>query len=337
MKRYLFPENAKFYKANLHCHTTVSDGTLTPQRVKDEYKKRGYSVVAFTDHEALIDHSDLCDDSFIALNGYETSIKETQVSTHGMLRVHHLNFIKKKPADTVQFCFYPENFTPGRCREQIPFLKYTGAPCAYEYTPTFFSHIVSEAHKNGCLVHYNHPVWSLQNAESIAMFDGLDALEIMNTDCRFHGDFDAHTYAELLRKGKRYAVVAGDDNHNPDGSFSDSFGAFTMICAEDFTYEGITSALAKGNTYVSSGPTIEKMYVEDGQLVVRTSPAARIIMHTEGRTLRCKEGCDGYIDGAAFSLKEKCLGSFFRVEVIDQNGAHAYTRAYEIKNYLNEL
>ncbi len=334
MKRYLFPENAKFYKANLHCHTTLSDGTLTPEKVKEEYKRRGYSVVAFTDHEALINHGELCDEGFIAPNGYETAIKEEKVSTHGMLRVHHVNFIKKKPNDTVQFCFYPENFTPGRSREQIPFLKYRGERCVYEYTPAFFAHLASEAHKNGCLVHYNHPVWSLQSAETLAQLDGFDGLEIMNTDCRYHGDFDAHVYEELLRKGKRCYIVAGDDNHNPHGDLSDSFGAFTMIAAEHFTYEGVTDALARGDAYVSAGPTIEKLYVEDGKLVVRTSPAAKIIMHTEGRTLHLKQGKDGYIDGAAFSLTEEHLGSYFRVEIIDRGGAHAYTRAYEIKDYL---
>ena len=30
MKKFLLPENGNFYKANLHCHTTISDGRLTP-------------------------------------------------------------------------------------------------------------------------------------------------------------------------------------------------------------------------------------------------------------------------------------------------------------------
>ena len=34
MKKHLFPEGARFYKANLHCHTTRSDGALTPDEVK---------------------------------------------------------------------------------------------------------------------------------------------------------------------------------------------------------------------------------------------------------------------------------------------------------------
>lgn len=38
------------YKANLHAHTTQSDGHLTPTQVIDEYHKRGYSILALTDH-----------------------------------------------------------------------------------------------------------------------------------------------------------------------------------------------------------------------------------------------------------------------------------------------
>ena len=34
MKRDLLPASGKFYKANLHCHTTLSDGKLTPAEVK---------------------------------------------------------------------------------------------------------------------------------------------------------------------------------------------------------------------------------------------------------------------------------------------------------------
>ena len=33
MKKYLLPENGQFYKANLHCHSTVSDGHLTPEEM----------------------------------------------------------------------------------------------------------------------------------------------------------------------------------------------------------------------------------------------------------------------------------------------------------------
>lgn len=54
MKKYLLPETGNFYKANLHCHSTVSDGELTVEEIKKIYTEQGYSIVAYTDHEVLI-------------------------------------------------------------------------------------------------------------------------------------------------------------------------------------------------------------------------------------------------------------------------------------------
>ena len=62
-KVHLLP-TSKQYKANLHSHTTLSDGKRSPEELVSEYKKRGYSVLAITDHEAPYDHSDLTTPDF---------------------------------------------------------------------------------------------------------------------------------------------------------------------------------------------------------------------------------------------------------------------------------
>ena len=71
MRKYLLSESGSFYKANLHCHTTFSDGKLTPAEVKEVYKKLGYSIVAYTDHDILVPHDELNDEGFLALHGFE--------------------------------------------------------------------------------------------------------------------------------------------------------------------------------------------------------------------------------------------------------------------------
>ncbi|HRR34768.1 MAG TPA: hypothetical protein P5026_11755 [Kiritimatiellia bacterium] len=40
-------------RANLHTHTTVSDGRLPPYEAVDEYHRRGYQVLALTDHNKV--------------------------------------------------------------------------------------------------------------------------------------------------------------------------------------------------------------------------------------------------------------------------------------------
>ena len=62
----LLPETG-LYKANLHCHTTVSDGRLTPEEIKELYMSEGYSIVAYTDHREYVWHKELDDENFLAL------------------------------------------------------------------------------------------------------------------------------------------------------------------------------------------------------------------------------------------------------------------------------
>ncbi|MBQ6088714.1 MAG: GrdX family protein, partial [Firmicutes bacterium] len=47
----------------------ISDGSFTPEQIKEAYLARGYSVVAFTDHNILLSHQELTDRRFLALNG----------------------------------------------------------------------------------------------------------------------------------------------------------------------------------------------------------------------------------------------------------------------------
>lgn len=49
-RKILLDSEGNWYKANLHCHCTVSDGEWTAEKIKEEYQKQGYSVIAFTDH-----------------------------------------------------------------------------------------------------------------------------------------------------------------------------------------------------------------------------------------------------------------------------------------------
>jgi hypothetical protein len=46
-------ETVQRNKANLHTHTTQSDGQLAPQRVVDEYHQRDYRALALTDHNLV--------------------------------------------------------------------------------------------------------------------------------------------------------------------------------------------------------------------------------------------------------------------------------------------
>gem|GEM_PF-6882561 len=52
-----YQTTGSWYKAQLHCHTTRSDGALTPEKVVQEYSSLGYHILAITDHNRITDVS----------------------------------------------------------------------------------------------------------------------------------------------------------------------------------------------------------------------------------------------------------------------------------------
>jgi histidinol phosphatase-like PHP family hydrolase len=65
----LISSNKKQYKANLHCHSVLSDGRRTPEELKSMYKAQGYNILAITDHERPMQHQALSEKDFIMLTG----------------------------------------------------------------------------------------------------------------------------------------------------------------------------------------------------------------------------------------------------------------------------
>ncbi|MBQ6875181.1 MAG: hypothetical protein IJN46_02970, partial [Lachnospiraceae bacterium] len=75
-----------------------------------EYKKRGYSVLAITDHEAPYDHSDLTTPDFLLLTGYEAYIRPTQNCKFNLFIPEiHLNRFAREPHNTTFICYDPHS------------------------------------------------------------------------------------------------------------------------------------------------------------------------------------------------------------------------------------
>ena len=45
-----FTAPGRFWRGNLHTHSTLSDGALDPAEVCRRYKEQGYDFIALTDH-----------------------------------------------------------------------------------------------------------------------------------------------------------------------------------------------------------------------------------------------------------------------------------------------
>ena len=101
MRKYLLPEKGNFYKANLHCHTTLSDGKKPIEEVADLYKRHGYSVVAFTDHNILLPHPELRTKDFLPLTGYELNVNAPGYPRRDS-KTCHMCFISLDDPDPMQ-------------------------------------------------------------------------------------------------------------------------------------------------------------------------------------------------------------------------------------------
>ena len=286
MKIYL-DENKKYYKANLHCHTRTSDGRAAPETVKEEYKKRGYSVVAYTDHEHLFNYKHLSDGDFVAINGYELGITGPKVDTYGPIpsaKQLHINiYSKDENCDVTPF--YCESRDWYRFEDMRHLVKATD-PMEREFSPEFVNKLVARAHELGFLVSLNHPNWSLITAEDYLGYEGFDFIEVHNTGCIKSGHHtDEAAYNDLMKAGKHIFAIATDDNHNAfgfEGIKTDSFGGWVMIAAEKLGYSEIMNALEAGDFYASTGPEIHSITLDDSgeEGMIRIKCRQRVLCQT---------------------------------------------------------
>lgn len=327
----LIPENGKFYKVNMHCHTDISDGKQTPEEVKEFFKKNGYSAVCYTDHEVLIGHKDLCDEEFIALHGYEVAIKQDLTRhTSYFMPVYHFNFIAKDQDNLNMPCYFKENPSfAGNAREwSEKYGQYSETIDTTEYSIEWINSYLEKVAAGGFLVNYNHPEWSLQNCNDYIGLEHLHSIETFNGGCTPVGDASAIHYQQLLRTGHRVVPTGGDDNH----SEKDCLNSWTMIKAEELTYDALIAAYERGDCYASEGPEILRLFLEDGKIIVETSPASCIVLRGEGRHAQKVRSKTETFTRAEFNYSPEKFGKFFRIEVRDAAGYYAYSSAYYVED-----
>ena len=321
MRKYLLPEGGHFYKVNMHSHSTLSDGRQSPEELKEAYKAKGYSAIAFTEHSKVHDLSHLSDDEFIAITSYEMdfsqgdraafSLYEGAPRSHQHTEAVHLNLYARNPHQNKEVaiqdiwdCITPETINEG----------------------------IRRAREAGFLVVYNHPSWSLNTYPLYSQLRGLCGIEIENGASQRSSDRDytPHVYDEMARCGIRMSPIAGDDNHRA----CHFFHAWTMVKADSLTYDNLINGIEKGDCYASSGPEIFELYMEDGEVTVRCSEAAGIFYSTAGRAkayVLDENEVKTPVTEASFKVDPADI--YFRITIRDYRGNHACSRIY----YLDEL
>ena len=350
MKKYLISPELNWYRANMHCHTTVSDGHYSPKEIKEAYKNMGYSIVAYTDHEVIRTHNELTDDEFLAITSSEYSINDCKpcfelpedayMESWRSKKVIHLGVYSKDPNNV---------FHPATSEDTFDWWKSMGkditdATCdGYQrvYTIESINETIKRLNDNGFLVSLNHPNWSLNDMDDYLNIEGLWSLEILNyaTERISGAEYCPYIYDHMIRSGKNPNLFCnmGDDNHNRGGSFDHSFGGSTIIGAKELKYDQIMDALEKGEFYCASGknpPKINSIYVEDNIIKVDCSPATDVFLTGMGRNFRFANTDDGEITHAEFRLDPQDV--MFRITVRDKFNNNAHTHFYRVADFINK-
>ncbi|MBE6701930.1 MAG: hypothetical protein E7585_00740 [Ruminococcaceae bacterium] len=341
MRKHLLPENGRFYKANLHVHTTVSDGTATPEETKAGYMAHGYDIVAFTDHEVFVPQNALTDERFLAINAVELAINDGWPGGFKYNKSTHLNLYAMDPEKT-DCAVCAGKFV--WLEQSKPYISEFAASNKYRkhYSVAAYNDLIRKARADGFLTCYNHPVWSMHNYTDYSGMQGLWGVEVYNTGSARGGMEDTvQPFEDLLNQGQHLVPVAADDAHSLGAS---AYGGWTMIKAEALDYVTVMKALERGDCYSSNGPEIKELYIEDGVVHLTCSDAVFVRLVTSIRYKHVKHGtAEAPVNEIAFDINPFIEGErdcraertapWFRLEVRDAAGNRAWTRGY----FLDEL
>lgn len=334
--KILLSSDKNQYKANLHCHSTRSDGKLTPEELKSLYKANGYEILAITDHCNPKDHSAMNDEDFMFLTGYEAYIRPDESGKSNIFAPEvHLNLFAKEASNEKLVC-YNKGYTKYIPAEKHGEICRVGSEEPRRYTVEYVNQFIKTANENGYLVSYNHPFWSMETEERILSYEGIFSLEMYNTSSFVINNLEngEALYDVMMRRGMRIGCHAGDDNHNVhpfDSPYNDSCGWYTVILADKLEYGSVINALENKDFYASNGPRIKEISVSDGEegktVHVECSLASKIFVYYGSKSPKCVMLPKGDTR-TVFDLPIHPKAEYIRVSIYDKNGNVANSRGF---------
>ena len=293
----LSPENpfqmeGKWYKGNLHTHTTHSDGAWPLEKVISEYKANNYGFLFITDHGKVVDVSGLSDDGFLVLHGEEINAGRSELGHN-----YHMAALNLKETVSAQDALDAQG-------------------------------IINLVRSKGGEVVIAHPYWSGLTVNDLINLEGYLGVEVFNTTC-FDAIAKGHSavhWDDLLARGKRLWGFASDDTHQKisDRSPIDICRAWIMVKLPELTEAAVMEAIRSGRFYASNGPSIHDITVENGSISVSTSEVKMInfIANVSSGSSFTAAG-----NGSLTEAEYKIRGSekYIRVECFDKDGGGAWS------------
>ena len=296
-----FTAPGRFWRGNLHTHSTRSDGVLAPQEVCRRYKAEGYDFLALTDHfigaygYPIVDTVPFRDAGFTTILGAEV---HSGAMANGEL--WHILAVG-----------LPPDFAPSNSPDFLPVADQETGP-----------EIAARAVAAGAFVAIAHPQWSgltLADARSIT---AAHAVEIYNHGCAAGCDRpDGFAIADLLlSEGRHLTMIATDDAHFYE---PDHFGGWVMVKSVENTPEALLAALKAGHFYSSQGPELRDVRLKGDKVVVECSAVSSVIAMGQGTGAKAVHGHS--MTRAEVPLARLNNSPWIRVAVVDAAGKRAWS------------
>ncbi|MCB2109873.1 MAG: CehA/McbA family metallohydrolase [Defluviimonas sp.] len=299
-----FSAPGRFFRGNLHTHSTRSDGALEPAEVCRRYRDEGYDFLALTDHFVGVYNYPIVDTRAFRAPGFTTILgAELHTGRQQSGDLWHILAVG-----------LPEDFTP---------------PNAPGFSPVEGSETAAELAERavaaGAFVAVAHPDWSGITLAETRAIAAAHAVEAYNHGCYAGCDrgFGFAINDLLLSEGRRINLVATDDAHFTE---PDHFGGWVMVKAEENDPDALLEALKAGRHYSSQGPEIRAVEITDKTIEVRCSAAASVIVQGHGQGARAVHGLS--MTRASVSLERFRKSPWVRITVVDAAGRRAWTNPY---------
>ncbi|MBQ6997218.1 MAG: CehA/McbA family metallohydrolase [Oscillospiraceae bacterium] len=294
----------KMLKGALHCHTTRSDGRVTPEDVMKMHKENGYDFLALTDHRIYNMKNFAPELGLTIIPGMEFD-NIGLPAAHGS-RCFHTVCLGPTKEDGNGFD-HDQVFEPANVPDQESYQPY-----------------LDDIHAKNNLTIYCHPEWSGTPPRYFDKMKGNFAMEIWNTGCVQDNnmDMDALYWDDLLGRGIRLFGVAVDDGHAAHAHCK----GWVMVNAEN-NVNSILNALKNGAFYSSCGPEIYDFYVKDGHCVIECSPVKKLRVHSDCHPTKVWHDPEGkLLTYAAFDIESHNQDyGYVRMSIMDENGNYAWT------------
>jgi predicted metal-dependent phosphoesterase TrpH len=299
-----FAAPGKFYRGNLHTHSTRSDGVLSPEEVCRRYRAEGYDFLALTDHFIGFYNYPIVDTVPFRANDF-TTILGAEVHSGKMENgeLWHILAVGL-PAD-----FAPSH-SPG-------FLPVDGQESGPE--------LATRAAAAGAFVAIAHPQWSGLTVADARSITAAHAVEVYNHGCAMGCDRpDGFAVLDqLLAEGKRLNLVATDDAHFSE---PDHFGGWVMVKAAANEPHALLDALKRGDFYSSQGPELRNVTITDKHVHVEMSACVSMIVSGSGTAAKAVHGQS--MTKAVLPLARFENSPFIRVTVLDAAGKRAWSNPH---------